>query len=113
MIMNDYSNDKFEEECAQHYQAEAEQAHWEQEEMQKEINASRFIKAMIIERHKEYRELLDKGKGEWPKAGYVKDERWAQWIGIASELENIIQKWNSISTFIDYENIDSGKEGDG
>jgi hypothetical protein len=44
----------------------------------------------VIQALKDVEQRLAKGKGEWPKPGYVRDEVWAGWRGERYALRSVL-----------------------
>lgn len=72
----------------------------EQERATKAEAAYAEVRASVEKRLADVRERLDKGKGEWPKPGYVQDEVWARMFGQHDALAR---------TKVDLDSSDAGK----
>jgi hypothetical protein len=61
------------------------------ESRERRDKASRLVEAVMV-RLKEVDEMIARGKGEWPKHNYVRDETWASWQAERHCLRMVLQR---------------------
>lgn len=61
------------------------------DDQQREEDAGRKLYEDVVARLRSVEELLARGKGEWPKNDYVRDETWATWQGERLALRSVLQ----------------------